>query len=426
MRSPRATLNLVAVSANLRETALNTEKTLDTSMLVSVSNVINLDPRRETDANELNGHEEATAIYDNGATSSATFDFEKAQPQHFAFVCGYALGSVSTAVSGTGKKHTITPIAADLDASRSNPSFTAGQRFGLTVAKRLFASMFIDSFNATFAKGDWVKLSAQVKGTGKVTSSVTEETLTALDNVTSLTLAANGVAGSTAAERLDSIHRIRAEITSGVWTDIAFSAVSAATPAVLTITSAGGVGASISYKILYSPTEAGWASFPARVVESPLRISDMQVTLGGAWSGTAFAGGKALTSEINTVEWSFQNAITPEFTPGAGYSGYAARALRDGRSQTIKVDREFRDFILQQAITGNETFGMHIVCTGAEYAPGEPYVVEIIFPKLGVMKAGLSASGKRMGEAGDLQVLEHATYGSVIVRVTNQVATYAA
>lgn len=426
MRTPRATHNLIAVSANSMESAINTEETLDTSLLVALTDVIGLEQRRETDADELNGHEEATQIYNNGATVAGSFNFGKAQPQHFGFVCAYGLGVVTSTPAGTGYLHTITPLANDLDASRSNPSFSAAQRYGLTVAKRLFASLFVDSFNATFTKDEWLKLTASLKGTGKVTESITEETIIALDNVISLTLDANGVAGATAAARLDNVHRIRAETSAGVWEEVAFSAVSAATPAVITITSAGGSGDSISYKVLYAATEAAWATFPARVTESPLRISDVEMTLGGAWNGTTFVGGKALAAELNSVEWSLQNNLAIEFTPGSGVSGYANRAYRDGRVQSLKLDREFRDFILQQAINDNETFGLKILCTGAEFATGENYLVEVIFPKLGVLKAPISVNGKRLAEVGDLQVLEDNTYGSVIVKVTNQVATYAA
>jgi len=52
--------------------------------------------------------------------------------------------------------------------------------------------------------------------------------------------------------------------------------------------------------------------------------------------------------------------------------------------------------------------------------------VEIIFPKVGVLNAPLSVDGKRLAEAGDLQVLEDDTYGSVIVKVKNLQATYMA
>ena len=63
---------------------------------------------------------------------------------------------------------------------------------------------------------------------------------------------------------------------------------------------------------------------------------------------------------------------------------------------------------------------------GDEFDTGHKYTVELVFPQLGVLSAPLSTTNKRVAEAGDLQVLEHATYGSVIARVKNLVATYAA
>jgi hypothetical protein len=114
-----------------------------------------------------------------------------------------------------------------------------------------------------------------------------------------------------------------------------------------------------------------------------------------------------------------------EFTPCAGGS-YAGRAYRGGRSQTIKLSRELRDWLVQRYMGANEQFGLHLLCEGAEFDTGHNYTVELVFPQLGVLSAPLSTTNKRVAEAGDLQVLEHATYGSVIARVKNLVATYAA
>jgi hypothetical protein len=66
MRSWRAMHNLLAVSANNAETAINTVQTIDTSMLVGMSDVINLEPKRETNADELTGTEEPDTVYDLG------------------------------------------------------------------------------------------------------------------------------------------------------------------------------------------------------------------------------------------------------------------------------------------------------------------------------------------------------------------------
>lgn len=432
MRSHRATHNLLAVSANNKETAINTEQTLDTSMLVAVSDVINLEPRREDNADELTGLEEADTIYDLGNMSGGPMNFERAQPQHFAFLLAFALGSVSTVAAGTGYEHTITPISNDEDEDRSLPSFTAGQRFGLTVLKRRFASMFVDSFTAKFAKDAWCKINAQTKGTGKVLDNITEETVAVTPGAdpfplgTSLTLAANAVHGSTAAERLANVQRIRCELSSGEWTDVAYTAVSAATPAVITIEAINAEDANdVNFEVLYIPTEAAWATFPARVAETPLRVAELTLKLGGAWDGSAFQGGRELDAEIRSVDWNFANNLEIEFVPGAG-DAYAARCWRPARTQTVALNREMRDYILQQHIDDNDTFGLYLLAEGAVFDSPHKYQVEIIFPKLGVRTAPISVDGKRLAEAGDLAVLEDSTYGSVIVNVKNLQSAYMA
>ena len=73
----------------------------------------------------------------------------------------------------------------------------------------------------------------------------------------------------------------------------------------------------------------------------------------------------------------------------------------------------------------NETFGASILAEGREYDTGHKYTVEIIFPRLGVLKAPVSANGKRLAEKGDMTVLEDDTYGSVIVKIKNLAQFYA-
>ena len=488
MRNFMATHNLIAVSANNKETAINKEQTLDTTMLCAIGDVINLEPRREPNEGEATGYEEPDLIYDLGKKAAASFNFEKAQPQHFAFLLAHALGAISTSAAGSGYEHTITPIAGDEDEDMSNPSFTAAQRFGKTVLKRRFASMFVDAVTATFAKDEWVKIVGELKGTGKVTGNVYEEDISALDNAESLTLAANAVEGATAAAGLDNVKRIRVELTTGVWTEVAYSVVSDATPAVITITDPGGAGASKTYKVLYIPTEVvpgdwtattayalgdlckpttpndywyictvagtsdaaepspwpttigatevdgtvtwecitdAWMTFPARVTETPMRVAEMTLKVGGKWNGSAFQGGRQLKAELKSIEWAIANNGEVEFVPGAG-GAYASRYVRGGRTQTLKLDREFREYILQQHIDDNDEFGLYILCEGAIFDSPHKYQVEIIFPAVGVLNAPLSVDGKRLGEAGDLRVLEDATYGSVIAKVKNLQSTYAA
>lgn len=420
--------NLVAVSANLREPAINTEQTLDTSMLVDMADVINLTPRRESNIDEARGKEEADDIYDLGGIAEGNLNFSKAMPQHFAFVLAYALGSCASVAAGsTGYKHTITPMLADLFETQSNPGFTLAMRLGNQVLKRRLASMFIDSFNAVFESDAWVKLSAAVKGTGKYTDNMYHETLTALDNATSLTLAANGVQGADAATRLTNVQRIIAQYPStGVWADVAYSAVSGATPAVITITSVGGAGASISYKIMYIPTESGWMTFPSRIVETPLRVVQLKVNIGGKWNGSAIAGGHEIGGILKGLTWNFKNGITPELSLGSGLVSYANRALRSGREQSLDLNRDFYDYVYQQHIYDNDDFVIHAIAEGAEYEAGHKYTVQVVFPKVRVLKAPIGVDNKRLNEKSEITILEDDTYGSVVAYVKNKVLKYAA
>lgn len=420
-RNYLANYDLLAVSANNRETALNTEQTLDTSLLIDKSNILQLDKRRENNASELTGKEEPDTVYDLGALSAATLDFPKAQAQHFAFGLAYGLGSVSTASWGGGYKHTITPTS-NID----NPTFTAAMRLGSTILKRRFASNVIDTLTATFDKDSWAKLSLGIKGTGKYTDNVVSESLTAKYNAASITLASNAVQGASASARLDNVHQIKCQNPdTGEWLEVAYSAVSNATPAVITITAPGGAATDTTYKVLYVPTEAGWATFPARVVEPPLRTASLVFKIGGKWDGSAFNGGRTLSAEVSSVEYSLNNQMLVEFRIG-GNDTYANYVLRQGRLQTLKLNREARDFILQQYMNDNEYFGVQINAVGAEFESGKNYSVNMVFPRCNVLKAPLKVDGKVLAEEGDITILEDDTYGSVRAVVANKVATYAA
>lgn len=425
MRSFMATHNRIAVSAYAQETAINTAQTLDLTLLCALGDIPNLEPRTETNENEATGKEEPDVIYRLGNTAKFSMNFEKAQPQHFAFLYAYGLGQLASAAAGDGYLKTITPIDGDLDASRSNPSFTFASRLGKAVLKRRFESGFVDSITSTFARDSWAKISANILATGKKTDNITKETVNAYIDGTSLTLATAAVHGSTAAERLQNVHQIRAELTSGIWTEVAFSAVSGATPAVITITAPGGTHTLKDFEILYVPTEAAWATFPSEVNETPLRISQATLIVGGAWNGTTFAGGRELQAEMKSIVHTMNNNGTLRFVPGAG-GEYASQYERGGRTQNLKLDREFREFVIQQRMEDDDVMGVHVLLEGALYDATNKYQTELIFPAVSVLSAPISVDGKRLAEAGDLRVLEHDTYGSVIVRVKNLQATYAA
>lgn len=422
----RATKSLLAVSGQTAESGINTPQTTDMSLLVGADDYLNLDPRRDTNADEMNGREEADAIYNLGNLGGATLNFGKLQPHQAGFILGYGLGSVATVAAGSGHQHTITPIAGDLDTQRSNPSFTAVQRLGDAVAKRRFSSCFVDTCSLDFAVDDWCKGSATIKSTGYYEDSITEETVSALNNAASITLAANGVQGATAAERLDNVHVVRTSSSGSQYTFVTVTAVSSAVPAVITIDPLSGDGlSSIDYQILYVPVEDAWGTFPARIVETPMRVSQAYLYIGGGWDGTAFVGGKALTSVLSKFNYTLNNNIDIKFTFGSG-GQYAGKALRSARTQTVTIARELRDWLVQHYLLETEYFGLHVIAEGAEFDTGQKYTEELIFPRLAAMSAPVSTDSGRISEEATIQVLEDATYGSVIARVKNLVATIAA
>jgi len=509
MRSFIAKHNQLAVSAENAETAINTEQTLDTGMLVDLDSMFALERRRESNVDEATGKEEPDTIYDLGQLASMEMSFTKGQPQHVAFLAAYALGAISSNNAGNGFEHTITPIEGDLDVSRSNPSFTAAMRYGKHLLKRRFSGCFVDSLTLSLKKDSWMSVKGSIKATGKQTTNMTDEVVTAAYNATALTLAANGVVGTTAQERLDNVHAIKVQVpTTEEWVDVAYSVVSSATPAVITITAPGAAGTSTSYKVIYNAAEVtgpilalslnaaglnyleddvltitqsgaangtatvtgiggngevtgidlttpgngyavadglattggnganatvdidellySWCSFPNRISESPLRVTDFVVNIGGKWDGSAITGGHNMSYEVKGIEWSFANNLSPEFTPGAGSGAYANRALRTGRVQKITIDRDFRDYILGQMIDDNEDIVIHAIAEGAEFDTGHNYTVELIFPKVRLMDTPYSIEDGRLVEKGDFLVMEDDTYGSVVVLVKNLVSTYAA
>jgi hypothetical protein len=334
---------------------------------------------------------------------------------------------VQTAPAGvSGFRHTIRPRSGEVDVARSNPSFTAAMRFGRQVMKRRFASCFIDQIRMDFARDGWAKISGTVKGTGKVTDNTRVEEVAAPLNTTGLTLAADGVAGETPMVRLSNVQAVRVlNPATQAWEEVAYQAVSEATPGVIAITPPGTSEAVTTYRVYYLPTESGWMNLPSRVEESPLKVSQLEVTVGGRWDGNTFQGGYQLSTELRTVTWTMKNNLSTESTPGAG-GNYANRAFRTGRDQSLKFDKDFRDFLLAQNLRDNDTLGIYLKAAGPEFEPGVNYQVELVFPRVAVLGATVKVYQRRLGEEVEFAVLEDDTYGSVTAYVQNQVSSYVA
>lgn len=254
MRDRQAYLNRFVVSANKREPGLNQEQVLDTLFLVEQGDLVNFGRRSEKDLVLAGGPAEPERAFYFGNTVEMPFNAPKLQPQHLAFLAAFGLGSCSSVAAGaSGYLHTITPLDA-IDALRDLATFTAAQRLGQTVVSRLLVSMVVDNFSISFAKDDWLKAKAQFKGTGKSQMNMITEEVSGNSDDTSVTLAANAVAGSSAAARLDAVHKILFKRTGqSHWTDVQILAASDATPAVITINPPDTSGTHAgTYKVIYA------------------------------------------------------------------------------------------------------------------------------------------------------------------------------
>lgn len=144
-------------------------------------------------------------------------------------------------------------------------------RYGEGSLKRRFASLFVGDLEASFDADSWVKLKATCLGTGKVSDNMVEESITAAENVTTLTLAANVVNGSTAATRLASVQRIRVELTHRSLDRGRLLCGIGCHPRAITITCARRCchEPHLQGALHPPPAESGtaWMTFPARVAE---------------------------------------------------------------------------------------------------------------------------------------------------------------
>ncbi len=418
-------LNKVAVTAYTAETGINTPGSPDVSMLCQVGDKLKILPNKVANTGENTGTYEATRVDHLGYTTEHPFNWPQMQPQHAAFVLAYLLGTNVDAASGSGYTHSSTPLSDVIDLYRPAPCFSVSNQIG-EVYKRRAASMFMNDATFTFKADDWVSLTANAKGTGLYVDNVTSEEVSALDNATSITLAAgHAVQGATDAERLQNVHDIAVELAEGVFTDVAYSAVSNASAAVITITSAGGSGATVTYNVTCILTESGWMTFPAVVSQTGLRTAGATITVGGTWNGSAIVGGRSYACEIDTVTWNYSNNYTIHRCFG-GSDVYGGKCRRGERTQKLTISKEMYDYVMTREMQDNRTFSVQLDCQGDEISSGVYYGLKLTWPQLVVMDNPIGSLNNNNAETVDLKPMESATYNSVYAVTTDAVAAYMA
>lgn len=413
--SNKTNYNILSVSS-LAETAINTAQTCDMSLLVGMGDIANFEARKEVNDKQATGLSGPDRVYDLGRTGKMSWNFDMLKPVEAIMMAAYCMGKVTTTAAGTGYLHTVEELEDDYEMGiRGLPTFTMCDRLGKTVAARRWYSAAIPSCSFNFTRDQWVKGKAEVVTSGKFDSAFIEEVVAALDNVTALTLAANAVLGADAQERLNNVQYVHV-LYNGGERYLTPTAVSDATPAVITIPSLGGAGGTVSYTVKYAASPAPtWTTYPPAIEESALRVSDLCVVLDGTWNGTEFVGGTPLGSRLDSFDLSLKNDLKMEFTACAG-GAYAGRCLKGVLDAEIKLASDMYDELLDETERSNKYFGIWALCEGVEYDTGHKYTFEIICPKCVLMTVDTKDKDKRLSQDSNVKVLAPAGYSKVIIR----------
>ncbi|QPJ64585.1 MAG: hypothetical protein G3M78_03910 [Candidatus Nitrohelix vancouverensis] len=182
--------------------------------------------------------------------------------------------------------------------------------------------------------------------------------------------------------------------------------------------------------------EASAISMPGKVAESYLRYGDVEFTRGGSLTGSVAAGDLALGSSptsLKGVLLSFDYSVNAD--PKTLYemgdnSGYVSRVERGERwKHELSATFEMADDDHKNALKNGTEYVLNLPIRGAIIGGGSDtlsYEVDLIFPRAVYREARKELEGDVVVVKSQFQILESATYGSVIIKAQNKQASYLA
>lgn len=379
----------------------------------------------EDDRDLIKGVEAPANIFYSSHTAAGKLAQKRAKPDFIAFVLAHFFGTCeSTSVGTSAYMHAISPLD-DLD----HPGFTLVQRRGNSIFKERYSANHVDGFSLELGE-TWAGMSADIKGWGKRDVNYEHEVVTAAANSTQITLAENAVQGADAEERLENVFRVRAkDYGDDHWTVAEVDAVSADTPAVISLAEAVGTSSeNIDFNVDYIPEEPGWCTLPDSVDESPLRLVDASIILDGYYNGETLLGGEVVSSGVLNFSISGANDMQIRHVPDSSGAQHAGESLRGGRIATIRLSEKLRDTVRQYQLdhAESECLAVCLELKGAEIDPGSGiyFGAKIIFPKCGILNAPVTVSGRYLAQEGDLLVLDDGTYKGAVIKCWNRQESY--
>jgi hypothetical protein len=153
-------------------------------------------------------------------------------------------------------------------------------------------------------------------------------------------------------------------------------------------------------------------------------VSGLHLYVGGYWDGSEFLGGREIAAPLSELTYTFQKNLTPEFTAGSGTDAYATRALRSGRTQTLTVNQDCRDWLTKKRLGLANISVSGCWWWGRNMNPGTITRRKSSFRAWRITQAPISVDNKRLKESVEITVLEDDVHGSVIVIVQNLQSSY--
>ncbi|MCH8157793.1 MAG: hypothetical protein IID18_08620 [Nitrospinae bacterium] len=170
---------------------------------------------------------------------------------------------------------------------------------------------------------------------------------------------------------------------------------------------------------------------PSQVTESYLRFGDVTVNRGGSFSGTVAAGTLAhggsptdLSAKVRSFSYKLENQANPVYEMG-DQSKYVSRVERGRRwTHELNLQFELEDGIHHTGLTQGTEYAMSIPIVGSLIEDTFNYRCTLYFPKVAYREAGKSEDDGMLLVDAVFEVMEDATYGSVIVELHNKVTAY--
>ena len=394
--------NQLVVSSELRQSGINQPAALDKRFNFEKGNILQVEPQFEIAEDEVTGYEEATDIdYRGDRIGGFNLSFPKAQIQHLQHILGFAYcGSYEfIGVGSDGTKSVLTPGDA-IEPYLFSAMFQESE-----LQKTLFASLAYENFDIVFEKEKFVKASAAVRGTGYNEKNWKREKVTTQSAVGSELLVSTNILNND----IKSVREILMKKNNGSWSKITASSVGEKTIR-LSEQFSDGTGER-EFQITYEPTGISWASTEiSRIKETPLLTSSLSVIIGGKFDKTllTISGGVELNREIRNLTYHYEQQLTIEARPCAsGDNPYFANYMvRMPRKQTLTLERDAVNLLMQTYMELKENISFKIVCEGVEFEPGVKYSLVIIFPRVGITKSPRSVDNSMMKETVTLEILE--------------------